>query len=82
MLGAGGIQDGLHVHRVGQLGREMLAFGHGRHGVDDEPGNEFGDGSAGPIGRAGDEGDAPSQGAQDWWRGEAMGWWPHSLIRS
>ena len=86
-LGVGGIRDvGLHVHRVGQPGRELLAFGHRRHRVDHDAGTEFGerggDGGADPARRAGDEGDAALQVAHDWWRGEAMGWWPHSLIRS
>jgi hypothetical protein len=39
----GGTRDvGLHVHRFGQLGRELLAFGHGQHGADDDRGAEFG----------------------------------------
>jgi hypothetical protein len=41
-----------------------------------------GDGGADPARRAGDEGDAPFLVAHDWWKGEATGWWPHSLIRS
>ena len=44
-LGVGGIRDvGLHVDRVGQFGRELLAFGHRRHGVDHDAGTEVGEG--------------------------------------
>jgi hypothetical protein len=80
MLGVGGIRDvGLHLHRVGQLGRERspsatddteltttLAPSSGE-------GDGDGDGGADPARRAGDEGDAPFQVAHDWCRGEAMG---------